>query len=176
MRNPIDIDSKHSRAIVREIGEGLRASFKEDRRVTRELQNANRTTPPIRRRDAAQRLSRVFERHERFALRQFDRLFKTPGPGHDTTPNVAGRSAREARSFVLLRMKGGLLGLRFGDQLLQSVEHLAVGNGGSQPAVSLNLVVERFALITHGQGPHSPENCPIHQIDASEQKLFRWAA
>ena len=29
MRNPIDIDSKHSRAIVREIGEGLRASFKE---------------------------------------------------------------------------------------------------------------------------------------------------
>src|SRR6476469_2157493 len=74
MRNPIDIDSKHSRAIVREIGGGLRASFKEDRRVTRELQNANRTTPPIRRRDAAQRLSRVFERHERFALRQFDRL------------------------------------------------------------------------------------------------------
>jgi hypothetical protein len=33
MRNPIDIDSKHSRAIVREIGEGLRASFKEDREL-----------------------------------------------------------------------------------------------------------------------------------------------
>jgi len=30
MRNPIDIDSKHSRAIVREIGEGLRESIKED--------------------------------------------------------------------------------------------------------------------------------------------------
>jgi hypothetical protein len=33
MRNPIDIDSKHSRAIVREIGEGLRASFKEDQEL-----------------------------------------------------------------------------------------------------------------------------------------------
>ncbi len=33
MRNPIDIDSKHSRAIVREIGEELRASFKEDREL-----------------------------------------------------------------------------------------------------------------------------------------------
>lgn len=33
MRNPIDIDSKHSRAIVREIGERLRASFKEDQEL-----------------------------------------------------------------------------------------------------------------------------------------------
>src|SRR5438067_1059829 len=33
MRNPIDIDSKHSRAIVREIGEGLRTSFKEDQEL-----------------------------------------------------------------------------------------------------------------------------------------------
>ena len=33
MRNPIDIDSSHSRAIVREIGERLRASFKEDREL-----------------------------------------------------------------------------------------------------------------------------------------------
>jgi len=82
MRNPIDIDSKHSRAIAREIGEGLRASFKEDRRVTRELQNANRTTPPIRRRDAAQRLSRVFEHHERSALRQVDRIVEAAGPWH----------------------------------------------------------------------------------------------
>ena len=30
MRNVIDIDSSHSRAIVREIGEKLRASLKED--------------------------------------------------------------------------------------------------------------------------------------------------
>jgi hypothetical protein len=30
MRNRIDIDSKHSRAIVREIGEGLRAFLKEE--------------------------------------------------------------------------------------------------------------------------------------------------
>jgi nitrate/nitrite-specific signal transduction histidine kinase len=28
-----EIDSRHSRAIVREIGEGLRASFKEDREL-----------------------------------------------------------------------------------------------------------------------------------------------
>jgi nitrate/nitrite-specific signal transduction histidine kinase len=33
MRNQIDIDSKHSRAIVRQIGEGLRASFKEDQEL-----------------------------------------------------------------------------------------------------------------------------------------------
>jgi hypothetical protein len=33
MRNPIDIDSKHSRAIVREIGEGIRASFKEEQEL-----------------------------------------------------------------------------------------------------------------------------------------------
>ena len=37
MRNPIDIDSKHSRAIVREIGEGLRASFKEDQELPANL-------------------------------------------------------------------------------------------------------------------------------------------
>jgi hypothetical protein len=33
MRNPIDIDSSHSRAIVQEIGERLRLSFKEDREI-----------------------------------------------------------------------------------------------------------------------------------------------
>jgi hypothetical protein len=33
MRNSIDIDSSHSRAIVREIGERLRLSFKEDREI-----------------------------------------------------------------------------------------------------------------------------------------------
>ena len=33
MRNPIDIDSSHSRAIVLEIGERLRLSFKEDREI-----------------------------------------------------------------------------------------------------------------------------------------------
>ena len=33
MRNPIDIDSKHSRAIVREIGKGLRESVKEDQEL-----------------------------------------------------------------------------------------------------------------------------------------------
>ena len=33
MRNPIDIESSHSRAIAREIGERLRPSFKEDREI-----------------------------------------------------------------------------------------------------------------------------------------------
>jgi hypothetical protein len=33
MRKPVDIDSKHSRAIVREIGNGLRESVKEDKDV-----------------------------------------------------------------------------------------------------------------------------------------------
>ncbi len=33
MRNSIDIDSSHSRAIVREIGERLRVSFKVDREL-----------------------------------------------------------------------------------------------------------------------------------------------
>jgi hypothetical protein len=33
MRSSVDIDSSHSRAIVREIGEKLRASFKEDREL-----------------------------------------------------------------------------------------------------------------------------------------------
>src|SRR5258705_3034216 len=47
-------------------------------------------------------------------------------------------------------MQRHLLGLRFGDQLLQSVERLAVGNGSSNPAVVRNPVVKRFALITHG--------------------------
>jgi hypothetical protein len=37
MRNPMDIDSKHSRAIVRGIGEGLRASFKEDQELPTNL-------------------------------------------------------------------------------------------------------------------------------------------
>jgi hypothetical protein len=33
MRNSVDIDSRHSRAIVKEVGERLRASFKEDREL-----------------------------------------------------------------------------------------------------------------------------------------------
>ena len=33
MRNPIEIDSKHSRAIVREIGERLRTLFREEREL-----------------------------------------------------------------------------------------------------------------------------------------------
>ena len=33
MRNPVDIDPRHSRAIVKEIGERLRASIKEDREL-----------------------------------------------------------------------------------------------------------------------------------------------
>ena len=37
MRNAVDIDSKHSRAIVREIGEGLRASFKGDQELPTNL-------------------------------------------------------------------------------------------------------------------------------------------
>jgi hypothetical protein len=60
MRKPIDIDSKHSRAIVREIGKGLRESVKEDQELPANLkaqierlrqsegeaqQNAPRTNP-----------------------------------------------------------------------------------------------------------------------------------
>jgi hypothetical protein len=33
MRNPLQIDSSHSRAIAREIGERLRFSFNEDREI-----------------------------------------------------------------------------------------------------------------------------------------------
>jgi hypothetical protein len=37
MRNHVDIDSRHSRAIVKEIGERLRASLKEDRELSANL-------------------------------------------------------------------------------------------------------------------------------------------
>jgi hypothetical protein len=37
MPNPVDIDSRHSRAIVREIGERLRESLKEDRELPAHL-------------------------------------------------------------------------------------------------------------------------------------------
>src|SRR6266540_50714 len=33
VRNPVDIDTRHSRAIIREIGERLRSSLKEDREL-----------------------------------------------------------------------------------------------------------------------------------------------
>jgi hypothetical protein len=38
MRKPVDIDSRTSRAIVREIGKGLRESVKEDRELSAELE------------------------------------------------------------------------------------------------------------------------------------------
>jgi hypothetical protein len=38
MRNVVDIDARHSRAIVKEIGERLRASLKEDRELPANLQ------------------------------------------------------------------------------------------------------------------------------------------
>ena len=38
MRNSVDIDSRHSRAIVKEIGERLRASLEEDREIPLNLQ------------------------------------------------------------------------------------------------------------------------------------------
>ena len=38
MRNSVDIDSRHSRAIVKEIGERLRISLKEDRELPTNLQ------------------------------------------------------------------------------------------------------------------------------------------
>jgi len=38
MRNSVDIDSRHSRAIVKEIGERLCASLKEDRELTPDFQ------------------------------------------------------------------------------------------------------------------------------------------
>jgi hypothetical protein len=38
MRNSADIDSRHSRAIVKEIGERLRASIKEDRELPANFQ------------------------------------------------------------------------------------------------------------------------------------------
>ena len=37
MRNPIEIDYSHSRAIIREIGERLRTSLKEDRELPASL-------------------------------------------------------------------------------------------------------------------------------------------
>jgi hypothetical protein len=37
VRNPVDIDTRHSRAIVREIGERLRSSLKEDRELPANL-------------------------------------------------------------------------------------------------------------------------------------------
>jgi hypothetical protein len=37
MRKPVDIDHNISRAIVRKIGEGLRASFKEDQELPANL-------------------------------------------------------------------------------------------------------------------------------------------
>jgi hypothetical protein len=37
MRNSVDIDSRHSRAIVKEIGERLQASLKEDRELPENL-------------------------------------------------------------------------------------------------------------------------------------------
>jgi hypothetical protein len=38
MRNLVDIDSRHSREIVKEIGERLRASLKEDRELPANFQ------------------------------------------------------------------------------------------------------------------------------------------
>ena len=38
MRNSVDIDSRHSRAIVKEIGERLRASLEEDRELPANFQ------------------------------------------------------------------------------------------------------------------------------------------
>jgi hypothetical protein len=38
MRNSVDIDRRHSRAIVKEIGERLRTSLKEDRELPANLQ------------------------------------------------------------------------------------------------------------------------------------------
>jgi hypothetical protein len=38
MRNSVDIDSRHSRAIVKEIGERLRKSLEEDRELPANLQ------------------------------------------------------------------------------------------------------------------------------------------
>ena len=38
MRNSVDIDLRHSRAIVKEIGERLRISLKEDRELPANLQ------------------------------------------------------------------------------------------------------------------------------------------
>ena len=38
MRNIVDIDSRHSRAIAKEIGERLHASLKEDRELPAKLQ------------------------------------------------------------------------------------------------------------------------------------------
>jgi hypothetical protein len=38
MRNSVEIDARHSRAIVKEIGERLRASLKEDRELPANFQ------------------------------------------------------------------------------------------------------------------------------------------
>ena len=55
MRNPIEIDYSHSRAIIREIGERLRTSLKDDPRVTGQPQIANRPPPSVRGPVAAKR-------------------------------------------------------------------------------------------------------------------------
>ena len=53
MRNPIEIDYSHSRAILQEIGERLRTLLKEDRELPAILRSTNRPPPPVRGRVAA---------------------------------------------------------------------------------------------------------------------------
>ncbi len=48
MRNRIDIDHIHCRAIIREIGERLRASLKPESKLPASLESANRSAPRIR--------------------------------------------------------------------------------------------------------------------------------
>ena len=70
MRNRVDIDYSHSRAIVQEVGERLRASLKEDRelpasrrmRIDR-LRQLERRSRPFERPDSLVAVSRLQQRN-----------------------------------------------------------------------------------------------------------------
>jgi hypothetical protein len=70
MRNRIDIDYSHNRAIVQEVGERLRASLKEDRelpaslrmRIDR-LRQLERRSQPFERPDSLVAVSRLQQRN-----------------------------------------------------------------------------------------------------------------
>ena len=73
MRNPIEIDYSHSRAIIQEIGESLRTSLKEDRELPaglrsqidrlRQLEGQVAAPQPLQRNDQAGLPARSAARH-----------------------------------------------------------------------------------------------------------------
>jgi hypothetical protein len=70
MRNRVDIDYSHSRAIVQEVGERLRASLKEDRELPASLRmqidrlrQLERRSRPFERPDSLVAVSRLQQRN-----------------------------------------------------------------------------------------------------------------